>query len=126
MSNQLQGDIAEILAMSYFIKQGHLCSKPISHSSYYDFIVDIDGVLYKVETKSSSFKKPSGNYEFSLVTKIFISSSKLKFTNKGEFAHIDFIKAISLLSILPSAAMQQNAVLSKSLSNDIVSIFIFF
>ena len=69
MSNQLQGDIAEILAMSYFIKQGHLCSMPISHSSYYDFIVDIDGVLYKVETKSSSFKKPSGNYEFSLVTK---------------------------------------------------------
>jgi len=66
--NKFQGDIAEQAAILYFSSVGGLCSRPITHSKYYDLIVDDGNKLIKVEVKSSRNLKKSGSYEFSLVT----------------------------------------------------------
>lgn len=68
MSSKLQGDLSEQIGIMYFTSKGYVCSKPVSHSSNYDFIVDIDSVLLRVEVKSSSYKRNEKSYVVSLIT----------------------------------------------------------
>lgn len=64
-----QGDIAEMKAISYFTENSILVSKPITHSKYYDFIIDFNNKIYKVECKSTSFKTKYGVFQVSLRTR---------------------------------------------------------
>jgi len=66
--NKAQGDNCEAFAVFYYASLGYTVSKPLNHSSYYDLIVDIDGVLKKVECKSSRYKDNQISYQVSLVT----------------------------------------------------------
>jgi hypothetical protein len=66
--NGVQGDSCETFAAFYYASRGHVVSKPLTRSPYYDLIVDIDGQLFRVECKSSRHKSPSGSYSVSLVT----------------------------------------------------------
>ena len=67
--NKAQGDNCEAFAVFYYASLGHTVSKPLNHSTYYDLIVDVDGVLKKVECKSSTHKqKNCKSYTVSLRT----------------------------------------------------------
>jgi len=66
--NKAQGDNCEAFAVFYYASLGYTVSKPLNHSSYYDLIVDIDGVLKKVECKSSRYKDNEVSYQVCLVT----------------------------------------------------------
>lgn len=63
-----QGDNCEAFAVFYYASLGHTVSKPLNHSTYYDLIVDVDGVLKKVECKSSTYKANKKSYQVSLCT----------------------------------------------------------
>jgi hypothetical protein len=61
-----QGDIGVALAIKWFIENGYRPFVPIGELPDYDLVVDFDGVLYRVQVRTTYFKKPSGNYEVNL------------------------------------------------------------
>ena len=66
--NKEQGDTCEAFAIFYYTSLGCIVSKPLTQSPYYDLIVDTDGVLKKVECKSSRFKNNPKSYTVALGT----------------------------------------------------------
>lgn len=51
-----------------FIKLGFQVSKPLVQSSRYDFIVDIDNKLYKIQVKSPTVKEDGSVIDFATST----------------------------------------------------------
>lgn len=61
-----KGNLTELQCITYLYQLGYQCSIPYGENSRYDFIVDIDGKLIKVQVKTSSPKDAEGNaIEFS-------------------------------------------------------------
>ena len=59
------GNIAESIFQTEIIKRGYQISKPLHNNENYDFIVDNNGKLTKVQVKSTTFyddKAPGGRY----------------------------------------------------------------
>lgn len=59
LSSHFIGEITEQQVALEFLKLGYLISKPLVQSSKYDFIVDINHNLYKIQVKTSSLKEDS-------------------------------------------------------------------
>lgn len=59
LNSHFIGEITEQQVALEFLKLGILVSKPLVQSSRYDFIVDINHKLYKIQVKTSSFKEES-------------------------------------------------------------------
>lgn len=59
LSSHFIGEITEQQVALEFLKQGILISKPLVQSSRYDFIVDINHHLYKIQVKTGTFKEDS-------------------------------------------------------------------
>lgn len=48
------GDIGEAIAIAQFTKAGFIISKPLSNNARYDFIVEYNNKLYKIQVKTTS------------------------------------------------------------------------
>ena len=59
LSSHFIGEITEQQVAIEFLKLGYLISKPLVQSSRYDFIVDINHKLYKVQVKTGTLKEES-------------------------------------------------------------------
>lgn len=59
LSSHFIGEITEQQVAMEFLKLGFLVSKPLVQSSRYDFIVDINHKLYKVQVKTGTLKEDS-------------------------------------------------------------------
>ena len=59
LNSHFIGEITEQQVALEFLKLGILVSKPLVQSSRYDFIIDINHKLYKIQVKTSSFKEES-------------------------------------------------------------------
>lgn len=57
LSSHFIGEITEQQVALEFLKLGYLVSKPLVQSSRYDFVVDINNKLYKVQVKTCSYKE---------------------------------------------------------------------
>ena len=57
LSSHFIGEITEQQVAMEFLKLGFLVSKPLVQSSRYDFIVDINHKLYKVQVKTGTLKE---------------------------------------------------------------------
>lgn len=57
LSSHFIGEITEQQVVVEFLKLGILVSKPLVQSSRYDFIVDINHNLYKIQAKTGSYKE---------------------------------------------------------------------
>ena len=69
ISNSIQqGDIGESRAVYEFTVQGFTVSKPLTSTTKYDLIVEKDGVLKRVQVKTTRSLSKYGVYEASLVT----------------------------------------------------------
>ena len=68
LSSQKQGNIGLGNAIAYFTKLGCTISIPLNDCQDYDLVVEINGVLKRVQVKTSRFKAPSGKYVVSLVS----------------------------------------------------------
>lgn len=62
MNSNIKGNIGLGSAISYFTSKGYIVSIPLNDSQDYDLIVDIDGILNRVQVKYTGHKAPSGNY----------------------------------------------------------------
>ena len=59
LSSHFIGEITEQQVALEFLKLGCLISKPLVQSSRYDFIVDVNHNLYKIQVKTGSLKEDS-------------------------------------------------------------------
>lgn len=59
LSSHFIGEITEQQVALEFLKLGYLVSKPLVQSSRYDFIVDINHKLYKIQVKTGTLKEES-------------------------------------------------------------------
>lgn len=62
MNTKQKGDIAEQTVVLYALKQGWGVSKPIGDRLPYDLIIDINGVLVKVQVKHAWFDAKRQNH----------------------------------------------------------------
>ncbi len=84
---EIKGITAELLCQTEFIKRGYNVSIPISSCCVYDFIVDINNNLYKVQVKHSNKSKIG----FSVSTTSSHLTSKGTTVKKYTSNDIDFI-----------------------------------
>ena len=82
----IKGLTNEILCELDFTKRGILISKPITVDSKYDYIIDYNQKLYKIQCKSSSLGKDGTYIHFGTMTKN-IRSGKNNYYSKED---IDF------------------------------------
>lgn len=66
MNTKHKGDVALTQAIAYYAECGYEILLPLGDKRPYDLVVEKLGKLYKVQSKYTSSKKPSGNYEVSL------------------------------------------------------------
>lgn len=67
LNTKKQGDIGLGIAISYFVSSGKTVSIPLTDSQEYDLVVDYDGILKKVQVKTSRFQR-NGEYEVMMKT----------------------------------------------------------
>ena len=68
MNSKKKGNVGIGAAIAYFTKLGCTVSIPLTDSQEYDLIVDMDGVLKKVQVKTTSQRKGDGPYRVQLRT----------------------------------------------------------
>lgn len=68
MNTKQQGVIYVAKAISYFAAEGYNISVPIGDAQRYDLIVEKNGLLSRVEVKSSTFKRNGVSFECALRT----------------------------------------------------------
>jgi hypothetical protein len=66
MNSKQKGNAGIGAAIAYFTQEGHNVLIPLTDSQDYDLVVDIDGLLNKVQVKYTSQKAPSGKYVIAL------------------------------------------------------------
>ena len=64
LSTHFQGEITELEVAESFFKLGYQVCKPLVSDSRYDFIVDIDHKLYRIQVKTASLSKYEDYIEF--------------------------------------------------------------
>jgi hypothetical protein len=62
MNSKQKGNAGIGAAIAYFTRQGYNILIPLTDSQDYDIVVDMDGLLNKVQVKYTTSKAPSGNY----------------------------------------------------------------
>ena len=68
LSSHFIGEITEQQVALEFLKLGYMVSKPLVQSSKYDFIVDINHRLYKIQVKTGTAKENNSFIEFATST----------------------------------------------------------
>ena len=65
LSAKNKGSLTELQCISAFYNLGYTVSIPYGEDNRYDFIADINGILIKVQVKTSSTKDNGNSYSFS-------------------------------------------------------------
>lgn len=81
------GDIGEAIAIAQFTKFGFIVSKPLSNNARYDFIVEYNNKLYKIQVKTTSNVKDGSVMIFATKTTNYTKGSWT--SNKYSKKHID-------------------------------------
>lgn len=64
LNSKQKGNLTELLCMAAFYSRGYNVCQPFGENSRYDFIADVDGILIRVQVKTSR-QIGDGVYEFS-------------------------------------------------------------
>ncbi len=65
-TNKEKGNSSLGIAIAYYSSNGYTVSIPLNDTQDYDLIVDKDGILKKVQVKSTACKTKYGNYQVTL------------------------------------------------------------
>lgn len=65
-NTKAQGNIGIAEAISFFVRKGMTVSIPINDSQEYDLVVDIEGLLSKIQVKTTKSKTYYGIYKIEL------------------------------------------------------------
>lgn len=82
--NNQKGLLTELQCELYFSSKNLLLSKPICQDSRYDYVLDYNGILYKIQCKSSLYK------EDKLVFKTKMSNARQNTTTYYKSDDVDF------------------------------------
>lgn len=69
LSPREQGDIGELAALDFFIREGSRVYLPWGHSPDVDLIAERHGWLVRVQVKTSTVRQENGRYLVSLATR---------------------------------------------------------
>ena len=89
MNTQIQGAMTEQKCFLKCIEMGYVVSKPLFDNARYDFILDINGKLYKIQVKTSRWvDETKGAFVFNGYSQHSLGegNKRMKYTNK----EIDF------------------------------------
>lgn len=66
---QSKGNLVELQCISKFIELGYECSIPYGNGAKYDFVVDVNGQLLRIQCKSAShpIDKSTGQYDINAI-----------------------------------------------------------
>jgi hypothetical protein len=107
-NSKKQGDIGLSLAIAWFAKRGHTVCIPLSDSQAYDLVVELNGVLKRVQVKTTrSFNQSKGIFEVELRTKGGNRSGIGK-SKSLDLTKIDFLFVVTEtggLYLIPSSAV---------------------
>lgn len=65
-TNKEKGNAGLGIAIAYFSCNGYTVSIPLNDTQDYDIVIDKDGILQKVQVKSTGCKRKNGNYQVAL------------------------------------------------------------
>ena len=91
LNSHFIGEITEQQVALEFLKLGYLVSKPLVTSSRYDFVVDINNKLYKIQVKTGTLKEDS-YIEFSTSTSHTNTKGTINLTYSED--EVDFFATI--------------------------------
>ena len=81
------GEYSESLFATICIERGYIISKPFSHETRYDLIVDINNSLHRVQVKSTDHLRKNDNQSHEVIENISQFSVK-----KGKKSKYDIFK----------------------------------
>lgn len=91
LNTKQKGNLTELLCLAAFTKLGYIVSIPYGDCAKYDFIVDIDHTLYRIQCKTSS-QRDEGVYDFSTRSvQVGVNSTQTRGYTKTD---IDFFATI--------------------------------
>ena len=67
-NSKQQGNVGHCFAISYYTMSGYNISNPITDSNDYDFLIEKDQKIFKVQAKTTNYIAESGNYVVNLST----------------------------------------------------------
>lgn len=108
-NTKAQGNIGLGEAIAYFLRQGVTVSVPINDSQDYDLVADIDGLLSKIQVKTTRSKSPYGIYTISL--RNTGGSSGTVNSRVCESTDIDYVFCLTELGtkyLIPFIAIENN------------------
>ena len=88
LSTHFIGEITEREVALEFLKLGIMVSKPLVQSAKYDFIIDINHKLYKIQVKTSRVKEEGSYFEFATSTSHTNTQGTINLTYSNE--DVDF------------------------------------
>lgn len=68
INTKTQGNIGMSVAIAYYTVSGYNVSIPLTDNQKYDFIIEKENMLFKVQVKTSSYKTRYGVYNVGLKT----------------------------------------------------------
>ena len=92
LSSHFIGEITEQQVAVEFLKQGILVSKPLVQSSKYDFIVDVNKHLYKIQVKTCTERENGSYIDFATSTSHTNTQGTLNLSYDSE--DVDFFATI--------------------------------
>lgn len=86
MNTKMKGDLAVAQAIQYYMSNGYEVSLPIGDKRPYDIIIEIDGLLQRVQIKYAGFYTGIGQHKAALrITGGNRSSNNAKTYDKKDF-----------------------------------------
>lgn len=67
-SKSEQGNIGLGRAIAFFVENGYVVSIPLNDCQKYDLIVEKDGILYRVQVKTSTYQQNKSSWTVRLAT----------------------------------------------------------
>jgi hypothetical protein len=75
-NTNIQGNIGMGMCIAYLTRMGYIVSVPITDTQPYDLVFDSNGILFKVQVKTSGRLAHSGNYMVKINTTSYNYSKK--------------------------------------------------
>jgi hypothetical protein len=110
MYQALQGNIGLGKAIEYFTSQCLTVSLPLNDTQGYDLVVDFDGVLSRVQVKTSRNKQSSGSFEVLLKRSGGASGKhRIKLFDKTSCDHLFVYTSDGRMYLIPTTAVDSTS-----------------
>lgn len=93
MDTNYKGCITEMKIMTHFLELGYPVSQPLLQNSKYDCIIDVNGILYKIQIKTSRLD-PKNDNVFIFNCKSVTTTGTQNITTKYSKKEIDFFATV--------------------------------